>query len=438
MQGEDRSAGRDRSAVVQPAAITLPHAAKNPNIAALPLLLSRLASEPENPALLLTVARACQQDGRWDEALGYARRLDAIAPGAEVQELILDCLYRLGDADALDHLLPDALARGSELAMNVVALHLIKSRRFVDGFSLQHRLRHVHKSSGHDVGRDERIPWWDGQRFDGTLLLIAEQALGEEILTSGAITRIAGMGQKTVVECDARLIPLFRRSFPALDFVPRYTGALAAAVQDGCRKTCASELGYLLHRQDDFLNPERWLTSDETKRQALRAKYRERFGNRRLVGISWRSFRAGWGSRHKSLSLPDLATTLAVPDLAWISLQYGDVRDELAAAATSAPLWVDDAIDPTGNLDDLAAQIATLDLVVTTSNSTAHLAGALGVPVLLLLPIPLSVFPYWGYEGTRTSWYPSVHILRGTDDDHSFDIMTARTLSALLKQVPAR
>lgn len=399
---------------VQPTAITV--ARGGASLAdALPLLEHRLAQNPEDVNLLITMARACQEAGRWEEALGYARRATAIAPAADHTNIALDALYRLGDQDAVEQLVPAVLASGSVQDRGVVSLHMVKDRQFARAFNLRHALRHTHKSAGHPVGRDERIPWWDGARFDGTVLVIAEQALGEELLNAGGVSRIAAMGQAAVIESDPRLIPLFRRSFPQLQFVPRFTTDLANAATAGCRKTSASELGYLLCCSDTFENPPGWLKADPVRVAAMRAAYRRQQPGTLLVGISWRSFRPNWGALHKTMQLTDLAPLLALPGITVTSLQYGDIADDLAAVGrANLPVpFRDTQLDPVNDVDGFAAQVAAMDLVITTSNTTAHMAGALGKPTVLMLPTPRGVFPYWCYEGDHTPWYPTIRIVRG-------------------------
>jgi len=56
--------------------------------------------------------------------------------------------------------------------------------------------------------------------------------------------------------------------------------------------------------------------------------------------------------------------------------------------------------------------------VLTVSNTTAHVAGALGLPVWVMLPAKLGKFWYWGYEGETTAWYPSATVIRQTDVDN--------------------
>ena len=94
-----------------------------------------------------------------------------------------------------------------------------------------------------------------------------------------------------------------------------------------------------------------------------------------------------------------------------MNLQYGDA-DELAAEAQAAglSLLIDRNVDQLSDMDIFAAQIAAMDLVITIDNSTAHLAGALGIPVWLLLPF----VPDWRWQLNRedSPWYPTMRIFR--------------------------
>src|SRR3546814_1900249 len=72
----------------------------------------------------------------------------------------------------------------------------------------------------------------------------------------------------------------------------------------------------------------------------------------------------------------------------------------------------DPGIDPTRNLDGLAAQIAALDCVVSSSNSTVHIAGALGMPCYVLLPAGRGRMWYWPRAGETSPWYSSIRLLR--------------------------
>ena len=101
--------------------------------------------------------------------------------------------------------------------------------------------------------------------------------------------------------------------------------------------------------------------------------------------------RLGGGSkaaikRRRSTTLDQWQSLLAVPGARFVNLQYGDCTAELAAAAARGDHiehWSD--VDPLHDLEGFAAQVAELDLVISVDNATVHMAGALGVPVWILL-----------------------------------------------------
>jgi SAM-dependent methyltransferase len=105
----------------------------------------------------------------------------------------------------------------------------------------------------------------------------------------------------------------------------------------------------------------------------------------------------------------------AVPGVQFVNLQYGDCEEELASARQTLGVtihhWPDS--DPLKDLDDFAAQIAELDLVISVDSATVHLAGGLGVPVWTLL----NYAPNWRWLLDRddTPWYPSMRLVRQAD-----------------------
>ena len=95
-----------------------------------------------------------------------------------------------------------------------------------------------------------------------------------------------------------------------------------------------------------------------------------------------------------------------------LDLQYGDTAAERAAfIAAGGRLERLDDLDLFNDLDGLLAAIAVCDLVVTTSNVTAHLAGALGKRTLVVFLSARPPFHYWSSPQPRSLWYPSVEIV---------------------------
>lgn len=376
-----------------------------------------LAQVPLNPDAEDAYAFALESSGQYERGLAVRERVLRLAPSGARAVALAATLLRRGDHERLADALPGLLAAfpdepGLLEAWSATALG---KGDYATGFSVLARRRAALKTDDGDP-RLRACAAWDGTRFDGTLLVSLENHAGEELMLSPVLERIAALGQRAIIEVDVRLLPLFRRTWPSLGFVARGSGELAACVRAGesYRRTASLDLMRLSGRTFTLPGPRGWLRADPVRVAAIRSEYRARWPGRKLAGLSWRSARAYNGMEAKSVPLAALPLTLALPGVAWISLQYGDVAAEFDAAPR-AP-WLDGSVDAWQDFEALAAQIAALDLVVTVSNITAHFAGALGVPAIVLLPRRFPVLWHWGYTGDACTWYESVRLLRNPDD----------------------
>jgi len=267
------------------------------------------------------------------------------------------------------------------------------------------------RSRFHEAARPFPQPEWDGQSLDGKSLLVwGEQAVGDELMFATMLTELQARAGKLIVETEHRLHPLLERAFPGTQIVTR-TEPPAPDLMAGHIdfQIAIGDLGRWLRPDSAAFERNRpYLRADADKAARLRAAHEARAGGRPCVGISWKSGadRAGVA---RSLDHGALKRLLGHDDVFWVSLQYGDIADDLAALEPGQ-LWVDDGVDPLRSLDDLAAQMATLDLVVSVANTTVHLAGALGIPTLAML----AKVPDWRWmaAGGDCVWYPSVRLLR--------------------------
>ena len=151
------------------------------------------------------------------------------------------------------------------------------------------------------------------------------------------------------------------------------------------------------------------------------AKYRALLHEKpgRPIGISWRTFQPSerkYYERSKSAPLAAFEGLLQVPGVRLVDLQYGDTRTEREAFAKQVGrLERIEDLDLFNDIDGVLAAIEACDLVVTTSNVTAHLAGAIGKRTLLAYPSANPPFHYWSPNAAgRSPWYPSVEIVTGT------------------------
>jgi hypothetical protein len=157
---------------------------------------------------------------------------------------------------------------------------------------------------------------------------------------------------------------------------------------------------------DTIPGREPYLRSSDAKR----AIWSERLPRRKplRVGLVWAGNPDLKNDRNRSIPLERMAPLLAIPDLEFVSLQR-DVRASDAEALMRAPELTDIAGD-LQDFDDTAAVVSLLDLVIAVDTSVAHLAGALGKPVWLLLPFGPD--PRWMLDREDSPWYPTARLFR--------------------------
>jgi hypothetical protein len=126
------------------------------------------------------------------------------------------------------------------------------------------------------------------------------------------------------------------------------------------------------------------------------------------IGLAWAGNPRYKADRQRSTTLETLLPLLRAPGITWISLQKGEPAVQLSALPGDVFVWDGSSRDL--DLAETAALIATLDLVVTTDTSIAHLAGAMAKPVWILLP-HLADWR-WMQQIETTPWYPTARLLR--------------------------
>ena len=118
----------------------------------------------------------------------------------------------------------------------------------------------------------------------------------------------------------------------------------------------------------------------------------------------------------KSIKISDLLPLFRLRNSNVVNLQYGETTRERTEfeSCHGVSLVHDDQIDQLVDIDSFTAQVAAMDVILTVSNSVAHLAGALGVQTVVLLPSA----PQWKWSGSgqESVWYPNVQLVRRTID----------------------
>lgn len=257
-------------------------------------------------------------------------------------------------------------------------------------------------------------PLWSGGPVDGgPLLLYGQFGVGDEVLFATLVADARRQaGSEVILEVDPRLTGLLDRSIEGVTVVPRADPPDPRIAAAGpVAQSSTARLPAVLPR-DLVLGarPARPMVADPARVAHWRARFAE-LGPGPWIGLAWRSGNRRTANR-KSIPLGDLAPVLRASAGTWISLQYDPDPEETAeVAAARRPVPLDNpAADIRDDLEELAAQIAALDAVVTISGINAHFAGALGVPGLVLMQRdPLW---FWFEDGETVPWYPSLTILR--------------------------
>jgi len=368
-----------------------------------------LTIEPAHRAALVTRAIILRKLGRADDALASCDR--ALSLSADD----IDALTVRGDAlvdlerfeqaaasfDRVIALDPDAA--GPKWNKSFICLGL---GQFPEGFAL-----YEHRWAGAKglVPRAYRQPRWNGARVDGALLVWGEQGLGDEILHASMIPDLMQRTPSLTLEVEPRLVTLFARSFPGAKVIP--LGPALDAGPFAAQEPIAGLGRHFRMSWEAFPKRERgYLVADEARTRALRQRLDD---GRPVIGLSWVS-KAPIGGEQKSARLADFAALLRTPGYRFVDLQYGDTHTEREEVERELGIRVERLadIDNTNDLDGLAALMCACDAVVTVSNTTAHLAGALGRPTWVMVPHGHARIWYWFRDRRESPWYPRVRVRR--------------------------
>jgi len=255
------------------------------------------------------------------------------------------------------------------------------------------------------------LPDWDGSPLqDRSILIYGEQGLGDEIMFASCLPEVITQSASCVVECDDRLAALYRRSFPQARIAARIPGRgrdwRASYPGLEIQSAIGSLPRFLRGRESDFPAHRGYLVADGDATARWRRRL-DAFGSAQTVGISWRGGTPRTRGPLRSLALEELDQLLASEGLTFVILQRGLTEEERARIAARSNVFVPESI---ADLDDLAALVRSLGLVISVPSTIVHLAGALGQPVWILL----TRSPEWRYlwHGDRMPWYPSATLVR--------------------------
>lgn len=300
--------------------------------------------------------------------------------------------------------------RHSELALHQ-ALRALRKGDFAAGWPLyESRLQGKLETAA----RPYPFPEWDGKPLpEGALLILGEQGLGDEIMFASCYAEAIERAGRCILECEPRLQTLFARSFPRARVVGHPRGGAhegLATSREIVRQVHAGSLpGFFRPRRDAFPGHRGYLQADASRVNEWRAQL-SGGSDKRLIGIAWSGGLRQTGRVRRSIPASAFAELLRIPGAEFVSLQHDDDSRTAAELATRSGANVHTFPEALADIDDTAALMKALDCVVSVCSTVVHLAGALGVPALVLTPEHAE----WRYleEGETLPWYPSVRLVR--------------------------
>ncbi|HTX77310.1 MAG TPA: tetratricopeptide repeat protein [Terracidiphilus sp.] len=382
-----------------------------------------LAQAPDDAEVHNTLGILLHDQGRFAEAVPEFERAEALGSFPAISNRG-NSLLDLGRTDealaahqsAVDR---DPAHAGARYNLALTQLRLGQWREGWRNYEARWRFREVHRQP-----RVFSQPRWRGELLDGEhVLLHAEQGLGDTVQFCRYAALVAARGGRPILQVQApaaRLLrslavvraglaevvllddppPPFDLECPLMS-LPAVFGTTPETVP-----WAGPYLGPLPHASG-FVPRPRLLS----------------------VGLCWAGNPRYKTDTQRSMRLPVLLPLLRTPGVFWVSLQKGPAADQIAELPSDVA--VADGASHDSDLADAAATIAGLDAVVTTDTCIAHLAGAIGKPVFVLLP-HLADWR-WMQDASTTPWYPTARLLRqpSPGDWNSVLAASAEALKAL-------
>jgi len=258
------------------------------------------------------------------------------------------------------------------------------------------------------------MPRWDGSALAGrTLLVHAEQGLGDEIMYASCIPEVVAQEGRCVIECADKLAPLFSRSFPQATVRGMAKGDTAEWLKEAppidVQIPAGSLPRHFRRKAADFPRDRPYLKADPARVTAWRARLAELPGKLK-VGLSWRGGVPMTGKVLRSVPIERLLPVLEQKGISFVSLQYASAQDELDRMARLHGIEIRHWKQAIDDYEETAALVSALDLTISVCTAVVHLGGALGRPVWVMAPLRPEA--RYGVSGETMPWYGSVRMFR--------------------------
>lgn len=256
---------------------------------------------------------------------------------------------------------------------------------------------------------------WNGEKInkEDRILIVKEQGIGDEILYSTMYPDALKFFTNIKIETEERLLSIFKRSYGNSNkFFPALSISNNKDSLNYIDKVIFSaSLARIFRNKKEMFFNKNFLKVNNDIMHNVKLKL-DKISKKKKIGISWRSRRVFYGEA-KSIDLSSFVEIFKNKNFMFINLQYGDVKNELIDFKKKHNIEILNLkdIDLYNDFETISALLKNLDLFISVSNSTAHLAGALNVETLLIKPKANAIFHYWNQPGDKTPWYSSIKLI---------------------------
>jgi len=372
--------------------------------------------KPDYASLYNNLGAAFQDKGEFDEAIAHYRKaLDLDSNAAETYNNLGMVLNKKGKLEESKEYFQKAIQLKPDFAeahVNLSSAHLL-SGNLTEGWK-EYEWRLQIEPFQYHYQKFQHMRW-DGSSLEGkNILVCSEPGVSDEIMFASCLPDIISQAEMCIVECDRRLLPIFSRSFPKAIFFDR-NGSNVQYPQELSTVNMKTALGSLpkFYRPDltSFPGAKSYLTPNPQLVKIWQDRF-EQLGEALKVGISLREGRHIHIHSFRAVPLEQWGPLFSIQNIAFVNIQHDNISGEFEEIrnkfGTTIHMW--DDTDPIKDLDFFAAQIASLDLVISLDSETVHLAGSLGKRVWTLLPF----VPDWSWmlEREDSPWYPTMKLFR--------------------------
>ena len=381
--------------------------------------LNAIQIDPKNPLLYINIGFLYNELGDYQKALNYYNQGIQITPCNHKLFYNRGITYAnlkqydlaINDFDKAVNLNPDF----SQALYNKSFIKL-STKSFGEGWPL-------YENRWAGLGKDKYLITTKPELssfdiLDKNIFIWSEQGVGDQILYGSLLHDALKTNNQFYISLDPRLIPIFTRSFAwssRIEFISQ-DEKLPESKYDF--HIPIGNIGKFFRNSiNDFdSHPRSYLKPHDNETQALRDKIKKI--NKKICGISWMSKNIEVGI-HKSISLEELLPIFSVPNITFINLQYGDTKKEIDDIKIKHGIEIQsiNEIDNFHNLDGLTNLVSACDYIITSSNVTAHIAGALGKETYLLTSFTHGKIWYWGENEETCLWYPTIQIYRSVNSE---------------------